>query len=213
MGGNVGTAVQRVMAAQQEESNRRAQQENQAAYDFLTGRSDLVTDAYQNILGRNPEPSGLDYHTRAMAGMNTGDFVRGFAQTPEFRQAQDYQEGFTQIFRPGYQQFAPNQQFYPSIYRPSYTDYGIEGARNFPQPGYSYSLRNFNPQTAPSYSIFNPQTAPSYSIPFPATDSTTGGNVVGDGSYDFEIGSWNPHGDGAKQGGVVDEGIVSLLKK
>lgn len=202
MGGNVGGAVRRVMAAQQEESNRRAQEENRAAYDFLTGRPDLVTDAYRNILGRNPEPSGLDFHTRAMVGMNAGDFARGFAQTPEFQQAQDYQDAFTQIFRPGYQQFAPNQQFYPSIYRPSYTDYGIEGARSFPQPGYSYSLRNFSPQTAPSSSI-----------PFSATDSTTGGNVVGDGSYDFEIGSWNPHGDGAKQGGVVDEGIVSLLKK
>lgn len=209
MGGTTGlrSLAQEITKAQQEESDRQAARETafseRARETSFPGfaRDDLVTSAYRDILGRNPEPAGLQHSTNAMiSGMTGGDLVRGFIGSPEFQQAQDYQRAFTKAFRPGYEQFGPNQQFYPSIYRPGYTDYGIEGAVNFPRPAYGYNENLY--QSRP----LNPDVI-SNSI-----------NKILDGESDesyFGAIEFASPGltSGFKQGGQVDDGIASLLKK
>jgi hypothetical protein len=205
MGGTTGLAgiARAVTIAQQEESNRQSQRERETSFPGLA-RDDLVTSAYRDILGRNPEPAGFQHSTNAMiGGMTGGDLVRGFIGTPEFQQAQDYQRAFTRAFRPGYEQFGPNQQFYPSIYRPGYTDYGIEGAVNFPRPAYGYdeSLYQSNDPIFSTPAFNSPQTNdPIFSTPAfnsPQTEITMG-NLPPGGFY---------------KGGQVDDGIASLLKR
>ena len=115
------------------------QQRYNEAYEGLSARPDLVMDAYQRIAGRAPDQEGFDFWTDQMRqGMTGQGLVSGFTASPEFQRQQEYNRAYTEAFRPGYQEFGPNQQYYQPIYqsryseptgmyRPSYNPFSYDG--------------------------------------------------------------------------------------
>lgn len=112
------------------------QQMYNPAYAGLSARPDLVMDAYQRIAGRAPDQQGFDFWSNQMQqGMTGQGLVSGFTTSPEFQRQQEYQRAYTEAFRPGYQEFGPNQQYYQPIYQSRYTNYSR--SPGFYQPSYN----------------------------------------------------------------------------
>lgn len=105
-----------------------------------------------------------------------------------------FYDSYTASRRANYSPFGPNQQFYQPIYRPSYGQFSP--LSQFQQPTYNAPLQS--PQ--PMQSQFRP-------IPF-----------MNQTQIDARQAAANPPApsyadSGFKQGGAVDDGIASLLKK
>lgn len=106
-----------------------------------------------------------------------------------------FYDPYTAARRPNYSPFGPNQQFYQPIYRPSYDQFSPFS--QFQQPVYSQPM--FSPQ--PVQSQFRP-------VPYmnmTQLEAKQAAAAPPAPSYDG--------GGGFKQGGAVDEGIASLLRK
>lgn len=104
---------------------------NNPAY---AGREDLglVNQAYQSILGRAPTAG----EQQTMAGiMREGLTGQGLAAlgsaSPEFQRQREFERGYSELFRPDYQEFGPSGQYYQPIYQSNY--------RNYMQPTQFYS--------------------------------------------------------------------------
>lgn len=103
---------------------------------------------------------------------------------------------YTAARRPNYMPFGPNQQFYQPIYRPSYGQFSP--LSQFQQPTYNAPLQSPQPMQSqfrpiPYMNMSQLEARQAAAAPPPAP------------SYDG--------GGGFKQGGAVDDGIASLLKK
>lgn len=72
----------------------------------------IVEDAYNRILGRPSDAPGAAYWQDQMAnqGLTGQQLVSGFVNSPEFQRQQQYEQAYTQQFRPGPtgQPFNPN---------------------------------------------------------------------------------------------------------
>lgn len=90
------------------------------AYQGMGGSS-MVNQAYQNILGRAPEPSGYDLWTNRMQQGLTGQgLVAGMTTSPEFQRQQEFNRAYTEAFRPGYKEFSESGQYQQPIHQSSY---------------------------------------------------------------------------------------------
>lgn len=122
------------------------QQMTNSAYVGLGSRPDLISNAYQNILGRGPDQEGFNYWSNAVRQGLTGQgLVAGFTTSPEFQRTQEFQKAYTEAFRPGYKEFGPNKQYYQPIYQrgSSYTDYRNPMYESGPFGGsYGYGAQN-----------------------------------------------------------------------
>ena len=63
----------------------------------------IVNDAYSRILGRAPDAPGAAYWQDQIAnrGLTGQQLVSGFVDSPEFQRQQQYEQAYTQQFRPG----------------------------------------------------------------------------------------------------------------
>lgn len=63
----------------------------------------IVEDAYNRILGRPSDAPGAAYWQDQMAnqGLTGQQLVSGFVNSPEFQRQQQYEQAYTQQFRPG----------------------------------------------------------------------------------------------------------------
>ena len=103
------------------------------------GGGQMVTDAYSRILGRMPDQGSFDYFSNRMQQGLTGQgLVGGLTSMPEFQRQRQYQNAFTEAFRPGYQEFGPNRQFYQPIYQSSFANY--QQPSSFYQPSYDFGI-------------------------------------------------------------------------
>lgn len=117
----------------------------------------MVFQAYQNILGRAPDPSGASFYNQQMQQGLTGQGLVGSLTTsPEFQRQQEYNRAYTEAFRPGYKEFGPNKQYYQPIYQSRYTDYTTpmslfnQGINTAYSPSYSGFLGGFGNPPASS---------------------------------------------------------------
>lgn len=124
------------------------------------GRPDLVSAAYERIVGRTPDEEGFKFWTEQMnKGLTGQGLVGGFTGNPEFQRTREFERAYTEAFRPGYKEFGPSGQYYQPIYQSSY-----QGAQ---QPARFY---------APSYDM------PAAVNPFDYSKAPAKGEAKGEGS-------------------------------
>jgi hypothetical protein len=129
-------------------------------YQGIGGGEEMVKDAYQRILGREPDAEGLAYWTNQMQKGLTGQGAVAAATTsPEFQRQREYERAYTEAFRPDYKEFGPSGQYYQPIYQSSY--------KNYQQPDRFY---------APSYDM------PAAVNPFDYSKAAAKGEAEGKGS-------------------------------
>lgn len=92
----------------------------------------LVNQAYQSMLGRAPTGAEQQMMSGQMQRGLTGQGLAAFgAASPEFQRQREFERGYSEVFRPDYQEFGPSGQFYQPIYQSNY--------RNYMQPQQLYS--------------------------------------------------------------------------
>lgn len=106
-----------------------------------------------------------------------------------------FYDPYTAARRPNYSPFGPNQQFYQPIYRPSYNQFSP--LSQFQQPTYNAPLQSPQPiqsqfRPIPYMNMSQLEARQAAAAPPPAPSYAD---------------------SGFKQGGAVDDGIASLLKK
>lgn len=167
---------------------------------------EMVTDAYQRILGRAPEAGNLNYWDRQMQQGLTGQgLVGGVTALPEFQRQQEYQRAYTEAFRPGYQEFGPSGQYYQPIYQSSYSQY--QQPRGFYSPSYGGPSAFRNPFAYGGYG--GGGYGGGYGGGF-------GSRFIGSsnyGGYEYEEGGSIKVGYDDEENAGIDEGIAGLLKK
>jgi hypothetical protein len=110
-------------------------------------------------------------------------------------------DSYTAARRPSYTPFGPSGQFYQPIYQPSYSDLYAQGNEQAPFGGF------YQPQMPTFSRPMMPSMQQSYSIPY-----RTMGQVKAAQAAAAPPPSSSDVG-GFKQGGQVDDGIASLLKR
>lgn len=176
------------------------------SYAGLGGFPGMIQSAYQNILGRRPDPSGFQsYMTEMNRGLTGQGLVSALTTSPEFQRQQEYQRGYTAAFRPGYQEFGPSGQYNQPIYQGGYTNYSR--SPDFYQPSYDVGMMSPQ-QMGYGFGSFNPASflprSPRGSSPFErrgsgAFDRSGGG--FGGGDLLGALGNFDNYGASGGRGG------------
>lgn len=106
---------------------------------------------------------------------------------------------YTEARRSDYTPFGPSGQFYQPIYQPSYSDLYAQGNEQAPFGGF------YQPQMPTFSRPMMPSMQQSYSIPYRTMGQVEAAQAAAAPSSS-DVG-------GFKQGGQVDDGIASLLKR